>query len=394
MKQVKILFLVLFSLLSLIAVSCMPGGTQPAKGWPGTAFHNGVVYTGTSGGEAVAVNSSARNLQWSYLIAVPSSGGIMSCGQAPVSAAIYGAPAAAEDLAYVGTYSGKVLALSTSARSQDLSFPQQRYGEWEWDCPGEDALNNGIVAGLVIEGDAIYLTSSNGRVYSLDKEFGDLNWESEIIDEEYKKLWASPVIHGDSIYVSTFAGYVYTLSIKTGDLLPWAFKSEDGFVSAPAIYEDTLFVGSFQNSLYAIEIGSSEPLWIFPGGKWFWATPVVHDGVVYAGCLDGKIYAVRSRTGEKIWEFEAGSPIVSSPVLMDDLLLVADESGNLYVFALDAKPVDNEAIPLRTIQINAPVKGSFCAQEGMAYVRAQNNRLYTLDIENGRINWELPLAIE
>jgi len=367
----------------------MPGRAQPPQGWSGTAFEDGILYVGSMDGRVMAVNSSTGSLEWSYTIAMPSGG--MSCGQTATSAVIYGTPAVDEDLVYIGTYNGEVLALSTSARRQDLPFPQKKSGEWKWDCPKMSKESNAIVASLVVGKDAIYVASSSGRVYSLDKDFGDLNWESDILGE---KLWASPVTEGDTIYGSTFDGHIYTLSTETGNLLPWTFEAEVGFASSPVLYADTIFVGSFDCNLYAVRIGDDKPLWKFLGGKWFWAAPVVKEGTVYAGCLDGKIYAIDAETGNELWEFDAGSPIVSSPVLTDDLLVVACESGEVYVFDTSTKPRDKQLMPVKTISIDALIRGSLCNQEGMVYVRAQDDCLYALDIDMGGVSWRLPLTIK
>ncbi len=374
----------------------MPGsGTQPAQGWSGTVFHDGVLYVGSMDGRVVAVDPSTRNLEWSYALAVHSGGGMMSCGQTSVPTAIYGTPAVDGDLVYVGSYNGKVLALNTSARSQKLPFPQKRSGEWERTCSG------GIVGSPVVDGDAVYITSSNGKVYSLDKEFGDLNWESDILDE---KLWTTPMIEGDTVYVSTFDGHIYTLSTETGKKLPWTFKSDVGFISSPMLYDNSIFVGSFDNKLYVIKVGDDEPKWEFSGGRWFWATPVVKDGVVYAGCLNGKVYAIDAETGEGLWEFDTknfdpkgkGSPIVSTPILVSDSLVVAADSGNVYV--INSKTGIGERIKNPESNgkstIGAIVRAPLCAHEGMVYIHAQDNCLYALDIGEERISWRLPLSVK
>ena len=387
MKQVKILFVIFLSLFSLALASCVPGGTQPAQGWSGATFNNDILYLGSADGKVMAVNSATRSLEWSYAIVTPSSGG-MSCGRTSAPAAIYGTPVVDGDLVYIGAYAGKVLALSTSARSQGLSFPQRRSGEWLYPAKSGEAIG-GIVGSLAVGEHAIYAASSNGKVYSLDKDFGDLNWESDVLGE---KLWTTPVIQDDAVYISTFDGHIYALSTSDGSQL-WAFKADQGFVSSPVLYKDTIFVGSFSRNLYAIKIGNNEPLWKFPGGNWFWATPVVSDDVVYAGCLDGKIYAISYWTGEQLWAFDAKSPIVSSPVFMGDLLVVAAESGDIYVFDTGAKPEDKQLMPVKVISIDAPIRGSLCVQGGVVYVRAQDNCLYALDIQKGWVSWKLPLTI-
>jgi len=397
MKQPKILFLVVIALLPLTLVSCAPWGTQTAGGWAGTAFHDGIIYAGTRDGRVVAINSSTENLEWSYSttpVTAPSGG--LSCGQTSITTAIYGTPVVDRDIVYIGTYSGQVLALNILARSQNLTFPQRGYSEWEWDCPIDNAKSNAIVADLLVSDDAIYASSSNGRVYSLDKEFGDLNWESKVLDEQHRKLWTSPVIQGNTLYVSTHDGHIYALSSETGELLDWSFELESGFASSPVIYEDTIFLGSFDRHLYAIKIGSNVPMWKFPQeepvGNWFWASPIANEDIVYAGCLDGKVYAIGAKTGGKLWEFDAGNPIVSSPVFMDNLLIVTDESGTIYVFDLSAEFGD-EAVPLKTIPIGADVRSSFCAQEGLVYIRGEDNWIYVVDIDMGGVRWKVNLTI-
>jgi outer membrane protein assembly factor BamB len=137
-------------------------------------------------------------------------------------------------------------------------------------------------------------------------------------------------------------------------------------------------------------------MWKFPqekpAGNWFWASPIVNEGIVYAGCLDGKLYAIEAETGRKLWEFDAESPIVSSPVLMDNLLIVTDESGTVYVFDLSAE-LEDEAVPLKAISIGADVRSSFYAQEGLVYIRDEDNWIYIVDIDMGAVSWKAPLTI-
>ncbi|HUW46962.1 MAG TPA: PQQ-binding-like beta-propeller repeat protein, partial [Dehalococcoidia bacterium] len=158
--------------------------------------------------------------------------------------------------------------------------------------------------------------------------------------------------------------------------------------------------GSFDRYLYAVEIGSAEPEWRFPqekpAGNWFWASPVINEGIVYAGCLDGRVYAIEAKTGEKLWEFDSGNPIVSSPVLMENLLIVANEAGNVYV--INPETGDSERIKNRENgdkpTINAQIRASFCAHEGLVYIRGEDNQLYVVDIEKREVSQPISLTIE
>jgi outer membrane protein assembly factor BamB len=295
------------------------------------------------------------------------------------------------DLVYVGSYTsngGRVYALSITD------------GQIIWEYPKGGAYIGAIVGSPVIANEIIYVGSSDSAVYALDtNRNGVEEWKAEILDEKgkkHEKLWTSPVIQGNTLYVSTFDGHIYALSVETGELLDWSFKSEAGFASSPVIYEDTIFLGSFDRYLYAVKIGSDVPMWKFPeekpAGNWFWASPIINEGIVYAGCLDGKLYAIEAKTGEKLWEFDAGNPIVTSPVLMDNLLIVTDESGTVYVFDLGAE-LGGEAALLKTMSIGADVRSSFCAQDGLVYIRGEDNQLYVVDINVGGV-WKLNLTIE
>jgi len=373
MKQPKVLFLAVMASLPLVLVSCIGGG-QPTGGWAGPTVHDGIVYVGTRDGRVVAINASSREQQWQW----PDTDASRSL--------IYTTPMVDGDLVYVGTYSGEVYALNTAD------------GEYAWVYPpkGEGYVGS-VVGSPVIANGIIYTSSSDGKVYALNTTNGKRKWEKDRTLAD--KLWTSPAVVGDTLYISTFDGHIYALSTETGELLDWSFEAEAGFASSPVIDEDIIYVGSFDRYLYAIGIGNNVSMWKFPqempAGNWFWASPIVNEGIVYAGCLDGKLYAIEAETGEELWEFDAASPIVSSPVLTDNLLIIIDESGTVYVFDVSTEFGD-EAAPLRTISIGASVRSSFYAQDGLVYIRSEDNSIYVVDIDRGEIveGWPVSLTAE
>jgi len=398
--RIKILVsLGIFCFLALSAGGCIGGQAKP-QGFSGVTSYDGILYLGSMEGKIMAVNPAARNQEldfpsssgeWSFAITMPSKG---ICGSSAVPVSIYGMPAVANGMVCIGTYNGKVLMINPLARSQNLPFPQVRSGEWIY--PRTEDVIKPIVGSPVIANDAVYVCSSDGSVYALDVNYGDERWKSRLLDG---KLWTTPVVDGDTIYVSTFDGHIYALSTKDGSLLPWTFEAEAGFVSSPVLYKDSIFVGSFDRNLYAVEIGDNKPLWEFTAGNWFWAAPVVSNGVIYAGCLDGKLYTINAETGDELWKFDAGSPIVSSPVLAGDLLVVACDSGDVYI--INAKTGISERIKnpddpqsANRPSIDASIRGSLCVQDGIVYVRAQDNYLYAVDIDRGKVDWEFSLATE
>jgi outer membrane protein assembly factor BamB len=80
---------------------------------------------------------------------------------------------------------------------------------------------------------------------------------------------------------------------------------------------------------------------------------------------------------------------------MDNLLIVVDESGTVYVFDLSTE-LEDEAVPLKPISIGADVdvRSTFCAQEGLVYIRDEDNWIYVVDIDKGEVSWKVSLTIE
>ena len=385
MKQAKVSLLIAIAVLPLVLVSCSgtpfscSGAAQPTGGWSGPVFHDGIIYVGSKDGRVIAINASSREEKWQW----PDTTGIRGL--------IYTTPIVDGDLVCIGTYSGEVYALNRAD------------GEYIWVYPPKGEGYIGAVVGSpVIANGIMYISSSNGKVYALNTTDGKRKWETDHVFAG--KLWTSPAVMGGTLYVSTLDGHIYDVSLETGQSLGWSFKAEAGFASSPVVYEDHIYVGSFDRYLYAIEIGNNGSMWKFPqeepAGNWFWASPIVNEGIVYAASLDGRLYGINATTGGEMWSYttkdqkDEPSPIVSSPVLVDNLLIVVNKSGTVYVFDLGAEFGD-EVVPSKTIPIGADVRSSFYAQDGLAYVRDENNKdnqLYVVDIDKGEVSWTFNLT--
>lgn len=331
--------------------------------------------------------------EWTFPVTTRTKG-MFSCGSSATPAVIYTTPTVASDTILVGTYEGKVMALAPEARSRGLPYPQMRDGEWVYPREEDDAIGPVVGSPVVADG-TVYVSSSDGRVYALDAQFGDERWVSDRLGE---KLWAEPVVKDSTVYVTTFDGRIYSLSADTGEPSSWVFEAESAFISSPVLHDDIMFLGSAGRRLYAVRLGQQDALWTLEGGDWFWAEPLVYDGKLYASCLDGKLYALEAETGRPLWSkpFDAGERIATSPVLVDGSLVLATQRGNVYL--VDAQEGrgkwlgGTEGDDSRTL--GGEVLASLCAHGQTAYVLAQNNHLYAVDVARAALSWELPLELE
>ena len=328
-------------------------------------------------GKLVAVNSSDGSRLWEVsLEASRPTGGGFGCAPATVPVAIYGNPAVAGDLVYVGGYNGKIYAISASTRlSKDVYL--------------DESNPQPIVGGPVVAGDKVYLGSSDGMVYALDAVSLDMVWEKPF--ETGGKIWSTPAIDGDTLYIGSFDKKLYALNAGDGSK-KWEFRTEGAIISTPLVYDNTVYIGSFDRYFYAVDATTGSKKWRtdFAAGSWFWAKPVAYNNVIYAACLDHKVYALDAKTGDKINEFDLGSPISSSPVLVDSSIIVASEAGKVY--SIDT--INHQKTELADLKekVYAPLAGCLiCTSGGVVFIYTGGQNLYALNATSGAELWSLPL---
>lgn len=405
MKRVSLAVLLVLSVMALASVGCT--ATPPAQGFSGVTVDGDMLVVGTVDGKVMGLSPSARAAnapfptedEWSYSVMTERRGSF-GCGTSQASSVLYSNPIVTEGHVCIATYDGKVLMLDPDSRATGMAFPQVRAGEWQF--PRTDDKIGPVVGSPAVDGDQVFVCSSVkdgshslGVVYALDRLYGDEIWVSEPLDG---KLWVTPAVVDDVVYVSTFEGRVYSLDAATGALRDWRYESEFGFVSSPFVAGGVAYVASFDRSLTAIPLGADRPAWQFQADNWFWAAPVLSGDVMYAASLDGKLYALDVRTGVALWgtPYDAGEALASSPVLAGDSVVIANKKGDVHVVnALSGMGVrvpnpDNE----KATTCNSEVVSAPCYHGGMVYVKAQNNVLHVVDPVSKSVAFTFSLKTE
>ena len=104
-------------------------------------------------------------------------------------------------------------------------------------------------------------------------------------------LVASPIVTEDRLYVASSEGDVYALDRETGDT-EWTFEADGFFLAAMTLVGDGLFIGDRFGTMYAISAGEGEELWRFETGAPIGSTPVAANGMLYFTSEDGTLYAL------------------------------------------------------------------------------------------------------
>ena len=273
--------------------------------------------------------------------------------------AVYGQPAVADRVVYVGSTSHSVYALSASNGNQIWAF-----------LTGGDVYNDPVLAGNVV-----YIGSTDGMVYALDVRRGAQIWTFPTTNNVNMK----PKLGGGVLYVGSSDGRVYALETSKGNEI-WSFNTGGPVYSGPAVADNLIYVGSDDHNVYALRARDGNKIWSVRTGGPVRCDPVVDHDVLYVGSEDGNVYALHTVNGAIIWTFPAG-PVGSDPAVANGVIYVPTEDGN--VFALDAA----SGRRIWKFPTGLPVSDAAVAN-GVVYFGSLDGKIYALNANNGTKVWE------
>lgn len=321
------------------------------------ALWSDTVYAGSSSGEMVALRASTGALRWrkvtgsvsskpaidSGLLYIGTDDGVLLCLDAQtgvekwryVSAGpIEQMPLVSGSLVVFGNEADQVIAVD----SQTGAFKWQYKG----DTPEENTLRGH--AGVIGDGDLFYTGLANGNLVALRRDTGSVAWLQSLKGEasSFVDVDATPVIIDETVYVTSSSGGVYALD-KTSGLVRWRTTLWDpampsavgniGGLTSDGIY---LYVAVADLGIHALDL-QGNLVWRVGANKGGEpATPVLSgDLVLYTLAKDG-LYLARRRTGAIVEYWNPGDGISASPAVTGDgRMFVITNRGILYAFDLD-----------------------------------------------------------
>jgi len=323
----------------------------------GAAVWADTVYTGGASGELFAVRASTGKLRWRKaigaigatptvergLVYVGTTDGYLICLDAQTGderwryqsrGAISEPPAVAGDVVVFANEADQVYGLDALKGTY----------KWQYKAETPDEYTLRGHAGVAIDGDLAFTGFSNGSMVALRLENGSVAWSTSLKGDadKFVDVDATPVVVGPTMYVASSSGGLYALDKTTG-LVLWrspifdaASPGDTGVTGAIAADRDRLYVAAADLGIYALD-HSGNVLWrqgTRGGGEP--ATPVVvGDLLLYTLANDG-VYVANRKTGEIYEYFNPGEGVSATPTVTDDGgLFVMSNRGIMYAFDLD-----------------------------------------------------------
>lgn len=248
-------------------------------------------------------------------------------------------PAVSDDVIYAADRHGLVVAMSVNDGSRLWERKLEEKPRLLERFPrGESAR---LVAGPVVAGNFLYLSSENGQVYKLNKASGETEWVAELSGEVL-----SPVtVAANHVLLQQGNGFVVALRDSDGSLV-WQFEEETPIlalrsVSRPAFSQGGVLVGTGTGKLQVL---------LLEGGRLAWeqrisaptgtsdlermtdvdGTPLIIGSTVYVAAYNGETAALDLMSGEVQWKRDYSS--AGSIQLIRNRLFMTDQQSHIIAF--------------------------------------------------------------
>ena len=282
-------------------------------------IERGLLYVGTSDGHLVCLDAQTGQERWRYLSRGP-------IAQPPV-------------------VRGNTVVFSNEA--DQVYGLDALSGKYKWQYKGETPEEYTLRghAGVAVDGDLVFTGFSNGSMVALRRENGSIAWSTSLKGDADKfiDVDGTPVVVGGTVYVTSSSGGLYALDKGTG-LVKWRTPIFDasvpgttGITGGLAADPQRLYVAAADLGVYALD-HNGNLLWrqgTRGGGEP--ADPVVAgELLIYTLASDGVFLADR-RTGELYEWFNPGEGVSATPTYSeeDGTLYVMSNRGFLYAFDLE-----------------------------------------------------------
>jgi outer membrane protein assembly factor BamB len=179
----------------------------------------------------------------------------------------------------------------------------------------------------------VYMGSTDGHFYALDKDTGSLAWKSP----DFQKLNTTAMLANGRLYFGAGDKQLHCIDALTGKEA-WNFQTERGIMSSPALSADgtRLVFGGADDYVYCLDM-KGVLVWKFKTGASVLASPLLTGDTVWIGSYDANFYALNLLDGSKRFSYKTQSSIFSTAAASDNKVVVGDRSGNLYCFNAASK---------------------------------------------------------
>lgn len=273
----------------------------------GLAANNEVIYLGTENGDVVALNANDGSVKWHQV----------------VRSEVMATPAVGGGVVVVKGSTGEVIALAEDT------------GEQRWKHVSEvPPLSMRGTSAPVYEQGGVFVGTSTGKVIVLIAENGQPAWEARLAvpsgNTELQRMVdvdSKPVLAGAFVYNVAYNGSLAAISANSGEI---AWKREYSSYQNLHFAGGRLFVTDAEDTVSALDSQGGVELWSNNdyNGRHLTA-PVRFGDYIVVGDRMGYLHFINLLSGETEGRLEVDSDVYTAPVVAGDTLYVQLRDGSL-----------------------------------------------------------------
>ena len=127
-----------------------------------------------------------------------------------------------------------------------------------------------------------------------------------------RAIVSSPIIGLERVFVSSTDGKIYSIKLADGSKI-WEFDTGDDIEASPLLLDSTIYVGSLSGEFFALDASSGKVKWkynidneIYGSANWA-KVPDSGQTVILVGSYDNNMYCFDANTGKLQWTYETGN---------------------------------------------------------------------------------------
>jgi len=160
-----------------------------------------------------------------------------------------------------------------------------------------------------------------------------------------------PALNNQNVYVASRDGSVLAYSLKTGEPV-WETKTVNKISAGPGVGLGMVVVGTRNAEVIAYDVSSGKQVWVTKVSSEVLSVPEVKQNSVVVRTSDGRVTALSAKQGKILWEFQQREPSLT--------------------LRGTSKPI---------------------ISEGNVYSGFDNGQLISINIKQGRQNWQKKVAV-
>lgn len=227
-------------------------------------------------------------------------------------------------IVYFVTSANVVYALEADTGRQIWIHSRQDTSSFSIRGGGKPALKDGH----------LYVGFSDGSLVAFNAKSGSIIWENHLNrNKKFKDIDSSPVVDGDRIYVSGYDDKLYCLSSAKGDIL---WKVDAGGYNSVSLFGNKIFFPTSQGEVRALNKDSGDLIWSYKLADGLATQIRLYKGLVVFGESQAQLIFLDPETGKQVAHFEPGRGILATPAIDEKNSKIYIISGEANLYALDA----------------------------------------------------------